>query len=130
MPDRTLIQPRVPNGPIRRPSTTRLPSPEPPVTADSIRRRRYRRRRLRGAEQLRYRVARLSTARLPVLDAGGVDTDPLFILGRDRIVEPDTLDKPSPTPAAAVRNHHVVERSALRARTGESNGDHRLILIL
>ena len=59
-----------------------------------------------------------------MLDACGIDSDPLFVLGRDRVEETEALNEPSPTPAAAVRDDHVIEGPALRARSGESNFHH------
>ena len=59
-----------------------------------------------------------------MLDACSIDPDLLLVLGRNGVVEADTLDEPSTAPAAAVRDHHVIERPALRARPGESNRDH------
>ena len=61
-----------------------------------------------------------------MIDTRGVDPDSLFVLGRNRIEESQTFDEPSPPPAATVRHDHVIERSALRARSGESNLDHDL----
>ena len=72
--------------------------------------------RLLRAKQLRDRVARPSTAGLPMLDACSIDPDRLLMLGRNGVVEADTLDEPSTAPAAAVRDHHVIERPALCAR--------------
>ena len=82
--------------------------------------------RLKRTKQLGYRTARLSTTRLPVLDACGVDSDPFFALRRNRIEESKTFDEPPSPWAAAVRHDHVIERPALRARSGESNLDHDL----
>ena len=61
-----------------------------------------------------------------MLDPCGIDSNPLLVLGRYRVEESDALDEPSPAPAAAVRNHHVVEGPVFRARTGESNFHHGL----
>ena len=59
-----------------------------------------------------------------MLDTRGVDPDPLFVLGRNRVEETETLNEPSSAPAAAVRDDHVIEGPALRARPGESNFHH------
>lgn len=80
--------------------------------------------RLQGTKQLRHRVAGTGSAGLPVLDPCGVDPNPLFALGSDRVEEADAFDEPSSAPAAAVRNHHMVEGPAFCAGTGESNFDH------
>ena len=65
-----------------------------------------------------------------MVDAGGIDSDPLLVPGRDRIEETETFYEPSTAPAAAVGHHHVVEGPALRARSGESNSHHRWICFL
>ena len=59
-----------------------------------------------------------------MLDTRGVDPDPLFVLGRNRVEETETLNEPSSAPTAAVRDDHVIEGPALRARSGESNFHH------
>ena len=59
-----------------------------------------------------------------MLDASGIDPEPLLVPGRNRVEEADALDEPSPAPAAAVRDDHVIEGPVFRARTGESNFHH------
>ena len=59
-----------------------------------------------------------------MLDASGIDPDPLLVPGRNRVEETEALNEPTATSAAAVRDDHVIEGPALRARTGESNFHH------
>jgi len=68
----------------------------------------------------------LRTDGTPVGQAILGDAKAFFLVGRDRVVEPEALDESTVTAGALVGDHDVEERAGLGAAARESNDDHCL----
>src|SRR5690349_9585229 len=84
-------------------------------------------RRLRGTfalDEARDGVGQLGAALLPKADAFERESQTLFFLGRDRVVEADALDEAAVTTVARIGDDDVVEGALFSASSGKANHYH------
>src|SRR6185503_6202816 len=115
--DRSRIQPRTPNTPTTRPSST-WPDIE---TSGGLRSLGLGRSAL---DQERHAVGDLRAVLGPVLHALLVDHELLLATRRQRVVVTQALDVMAVARIAAVRRHEVVEGTLFRACARQSDLDH------
>src|SRR5687767_5723375 len=115
--DRSRIQPRTPNTPTIRPSST-VPGME---TSGGLRSLGLGRN---ATDQERHALGNLRAVLGPVLDAGLVHHELLLATGGHRVVVTQALDVMAVARPAVVGRHHVVERPLLRACARQSDLDH------
>src|SRR5579871_4764557 len=77
-------------------------------------------------EQVLDALGGLGALRDPVLQALGVDTQRLFVLDGQRVVEPEALDVTAIARVAAIGRDQVIEGTLLRAAAAKTDSHHEI----